>query len=387
MPANSANSNDLIRPRMPELDCLRGIAILAVLFYHGFFWSNDGLQGLSGFGRIAVAITAPGWLGVNLFFVLSGFLITGRLLDTKSARNYFARFYIRRALRILPAYYLLLALLVLTGSQNHLFLGLSFLYLSNLVWLIGVPMTYPVLWSLAVEEHFYIFWPFIVRGFSNRRLLQCALAIVCVVPILRSFAAYRGWLTGINTYTWLVADSLAMGAVLAAYVRDRAFSQKGLAQICGGAIFLSGVLVVAGHVLDPRFPVLMYALRVTKANLAFTALLGFTLLLGSSRWALVARRSFLLFFGDISYGLYLFHMLIFEAYDGVARRYWPALFSFTGHFQLLAIRFVAGAMVAIAFAYVSRRYFEEPFLRLKSNNFSANLLVARQQQAYESSAD
>lgn len=372
---------------MPELDCLRGIAILTVLFYHGFFWSNDGLQGLSGFGRVAVAITSPGWLGVNLFFVLSGFLITGRLLDTKSATNYFTQFYTRRALRILPAYYVLLGLLVFTGSQNHLFLGLSFFYLSNLVWLIGIPMTYPVLWSLAVEEHFYIFWPFVVRRCSNRGFLRFALAIVCVVPVLRAVAAYRGWVTGINTYTWLVADGLAMGAVLAAYVRDRAFSRRSLARFCGGAIVLSAVLVIVGHVLDPRFPVLMYALRVTKANLAFTGLLGFALLLGSSRWAFVVSRPALIFFGNISYGLYLFHMLAFNVYDSVAKRYGMALSPFNGNFQLLAIRFALGSIVAIAFAYASRKYFEEPFLRLKDNIFRTSLLVARPRQAYEISSD
>src|SRR5260370_38913295 len=85
----------LLRPRMPELDTIRGIAVLLVLFFHGFGF-RYGLQGLSGFPKLIVAATLPGWTGVNLFFVLSGFLITGILLDSKSRAEYYRTFYIRR---------------------------------------------------------------------------------------------------------------------------------------------------------------------------------------------------------------------------------------------------------------------------------------------------
>lgn len=104
------SANDLLRPRMPELDTIRGIAVLLVLFFHGFGFPY-GLKGLSGFPKLFVAATLTGWVGVNLFFVLSGFLITGILLDTKSREDYYRRFYIRRALRILPLYYAVLGLL------------------------------------------------------------------------------------------------------------------------------------------------------------------------------------------------------------------------------------------------------------------------------------
>jgi len=92
-----APASNLLRSRMPELDTIRGIAVLLVLFFHGFRY---GLRGLSGFPRLLVAATLPGWVGVNLFFVLSGFLITGILLDTKHKPNYYRIFYIRRALRV-----------------------------------------------------------------------------------------------------------------------------------------------------------------------------------------------------------------------------------------------------------------------------------------------
>ena len=106
----------LLRSKMPELDSVRGVAILAVVFYHGFFWSNN-LAGLSGVARHFVSLTRFGWLGVHLFFVLSGFLITGILEDSKSAPRYFKRFYWRRALRILPAFYGTLLLLYFLPGQ------------------------------------------------------------------------------------------------------------------------------------------------------------------------------------------------------------------------------------------------------------------------------
>ncbi|MGO8795530.1 MAG: acyltransferase family protein [Candidatus Sulfotelmatobacter sp.] len=105
----------LLRPKMPELDCVRGVAILMVLFYHGFATRQD-LTAFSGLPRLVVWLASPGWTGVNLFFALSGFLITGILLDSKPNPQYYRRFYVRRALRILPAYYALLFVLVILGS-------------------------------------------------------------------------------------------------------------------------------------------------------------------------------------------------------------------------------------------------------------------------------
>src|SRR5579859_7989208 len=147
---------------MPELDSLRGVAILAVVFYHGLFWSNN-LQGLSGAVRIAVNLTRFGWLGVNLFFVLSGFLITGILMGRKTAPNYYSHFYFRRTVRILPALYGLLLVLSLVPHQSYKYLVLSFFFRANLAPLLHIPYTYAVLWSLAVEEHFYLLWPWAVR--------------------------------------------------------------------------------------------------------------------------------------------------------------------------------------------------------------------------------
>jgi peptidoglycan/LPS O-acetylase OafA/YrhL len=133
---------------------------------------------------------------VYLFFVLSGFLITGILLDSKPKPQYYRRFYIRRALRILPVFYLLLLLLILmprTGWLEHRdvgwpFIGLSFFYLANVTNLFGVPAQYAALWSLAVEEHFYLVWPTVVCALSRRAAAWCAAVIFIACPMLRTLA-------------------------------------------------------------------------------------------------------------------------------------------------------------------------------------------------------
>ena len=104
---------------MPELDTLRGIAVLGVMCLHAFFWQYASYS-FGQWGRLILNLTRPGWIGVNLFFVLSGFLITGILLDSRSRPDYYRRFYTRRALRILPAYYLLLLCLLVLKSRPHL---------------------------------------------------------------------------------------------------------------------------------------------------------------------------------------------------------------------------------------------------------------------------
>jgi peptidoglycan/LPS O-acetylase OafA/YrhL len=153
----------LLRPVMPELDTLRGIAILLVVFFHGFNFPSLMSRPM-GPTRILETLALGGWTGVYLFFVLSGFLITGILLESKPKPHYYRRFYIRRALRILPAFYLLLLLLSVlprTGwfEGRHVgwpFLALSFFYLANITDFFGVQSQYAALWSLAVEEHFYL---------------------------------------------------------------------------------------------------------------------------------------------------------------------------------------------------------------------------------------
>lgn len=185
---------------MPELEVLRGVAVLGVLLLHGFSWQYSPLS-FGKWGGAMIRLTQPGWIGVNLFFVLSGFLITGILLDSKSRPDFYRRFYVRRALRILPAYYALLLLLLLLRSSSPAFVGLSFIYLANLTTLFGVACGYGPLWSLAVEEHFYIFWPAVVRNFTAKHLAWVSAAVVVLSPAMRAISFSLGWKEGLDWCT------------------------------------------------------------------------------------------------------------------------------------------------------------------------------------------
>ena len=142
---SGVRSGSILRGKMPELDALRGIACLLVMFFHGL--ANRYVpEHLNAVERILVRVSAFGWTGVNLFFVLSGFLITGILIETRQRSDYYRRFYIRRALRILPAYYAILILVAVAwrlGISDRpfswAFLGLSSIYLANMTTLFGVP--------------------------------------------------------------------------------------------------------------------------------------------------------------------------------------------------------------------------------------------------------
>ena len=361
------DSTEIIRAKMPELDSLRGVAILLVVFYHGFFWSN-GLTGLSGFGKLFVNLTRVGWLGVNLFFVLSGFLITGILVDSKTQKHYYRRFYMRRALRILPAFYALLLVLCFIPSQSKTYLLLSFFYLSNLASTLGIPMTYTMLWSLAVEEHFYFVWPASVRHLSGRALMNVAMTIVCAEPFLRAWYFFRHWPEGSGYLTWLVADGLAMGSILAVAVRLPQFTRRRLTLSVFAVIGAAASMIILGArygiLTQRRF--LGASLLLSVAHLFFLGALGLTLLLGTSGWRGLVNVRVLQFFGEISYGLYLIHWLFFTGYDAVVHKYWPSAHPSGGGMAPLLLRFICAAGLASIAAFLSRRYFEGPFLRLKN---------------------
>jgi peptidoglycan/LPS O-acetylase OafA/YrhL len=372
---------------MPELDTIRGIAVLGVLFLHGFEWQYGALH-FSGAARILIAATQPGSLGVDLFFVLSGFLITGILLDSRESRHYYARFYIRRALRILPVYYALLVLLLLLHSSSIQFVGLSFIYLANMTSFFGVSCGYGPLWSLAVEEHYYLLWPTVVRAVTRNHLAVASLTIMALVPVLRVVCFEFGWGKGsLDWYTWFVADGLATGSFVAVSLRIRE-SQQFARKLCTWLLIGATVLGLAGYPLGiaTRERALGAALQQTTINLFFAGVLLLFLLIGTSRHRAYVNNSILQFFGYISYGLYLDHLLAFRIYDRVIRAYWPSLLPSSYHFGLVLLKFAVAGGGAVGAAYLSRRYFEERFLLFKdrigwSRGVRPDVLVSTQQRA------
>ncbi|MGH9678719.1 MAG: acyltransferase family protein, partial [Candidatus Acidiferrales bacterium] len=188
---------DMNRPSkyIPELDGLHGIAVLMVIFHH-ISQNVPGFTRAGSSGRLVgvwLRITTPGWLGVDIFFVLSGFLITGILLDTKGRPRFYRNFYMKRILRIFPMYYLTLVIMLPFYSWPWPFFGLSAAYLSNVSVLFGVPMVLAPLWSLYVEEHFYFLWPWVIRFLSVRAVFIAAITIVLLEPVFRAYAFQYGF--------------------------------------------------------------------------------------------------------------------------------------------------------------------------------------------------
>jgi peptidoglycan/LPS O-acetylase OafA/YrhL len=352
---------------MPELDSLRGIAVLMVVFYHGLYWSSN-TSATRGLTRLILLATQPGWLGVELFFVLSGFLITGILLDTRDRVDYFRRFYVRRALRILPAYVALIVILLAVGQIRWPFAAISLAFLANVSGLLGVPLQYGPLWSLAVEEHFYLLWPTCVRRLSRRSVLLLAASLVVITPILRALAFATGKVDGLYGYTWFMVDGLAIGACTAVFVRDPRISRRQVALVAAATAALS-VAIFAGGLrfgILTRTRLLGAAFQYTPWILLFAAVLLSLLLIGStqkhSQWV---EWPVLAFFGEISYGLYLIHLLVFSFIDSAAKRmavpneWWHA--NPSGILVRFGVAFGLSTLIAAA----SRWIYEERFLALK----------------------
>jgi peptidoglycan/LPS O-acetylase OafA/YrhL len=356
----------ILRPVMPELDSIRGVAILAVVFYHEFYSIGMGAT-LSHWQHLLVLATGPGRMGVNLFFVLSGFLITGILLKSRDDHSYYKRFYSRRALRIFPIYFLLLIVLAALGYPRS-FLILSLLYLSNLVHLFGVPLAYVVLWSLAVEEHFYFIWPFLVRKLSRKNLEILAIAIIAASPLIR-LISYRHAAPGDQEwlfYTWNNMDGLAAGAFLAVFIRRTDSSRQSLFRACGIAVAIAALLWGIGipfGILTRTSAVGLVLQTAPWQSLCFAVVGGF-LLVGTTKWRFLVQSSILGFYGYISYGLYLLHVLVFDWCDRLnLRRFLPGF----GHgaFADILVRLAYFGFIATAIAWLSRKYIEELFLRRK----------------------
>ena len=201
---------------IPALDGLRGCAVLMVIVFH-FFQEAAGHAGSS-----ILRASFIGSTGVDLFFVLSGFLITGILIRSKGGPHFIRNFYARRSLRILPLYFGFLLfsatlLPALTGDPRPSWMYWVFLQnvgmtFSDLASLSGTPVH---LWSLAVEEHFYLFWPFLVLAFSGNRLVRVLVFLIAGALALRIALIASG--IGVGMFTPVRMDTLAAGAVVAVF--------------------------------------------------------------------------------------------------------------------------------------------------------------------------
>jgi peptidoglycan/LPS O-acetylase OafA/YrhL len=331
-----------------QFDVLRGVAVLGVIFCHAS-------------QRLPMAwvhwLGAYGWCGVDLFFVLSGFLITGILVDSREAPGYFTNFYAKRILRIWPLYFAVLGMLLvvmphlapammrplLQSAGGHLWLYPFFV--QNLSMPITVAGPLAITWSLAIEEQFYFVWPLLVFFLSEkalRRILVCVLAAEPLVRIsmshlLPQVSQYQ------NTFTRL--DGLAAGCFLALALR-----QWGPEIVRLGAkwILVPAIAAVAVCVaLKSQWPMF------SALGLACAAIVALAI---TTHW--MPRNRWLEYTGKISFGLYMLHLPMMDVLSS------PRVHA---HLHSNAAYCVAAALGMYGLASASFYFFEKPILRLKQH--------------------
>jgi len=334
--------------RITQLDGLRAIAIITVFFHHAF---ESKLT----------------WMGVDLFFILSGFLITDILTRNRNRRilPYLSSFYARRVRRILPPYFLLLAITCVLSGVWWLKSWYYYLGFMNLMLITHVkfPDSLAILWSLAVEEQFYIVWPFIVFFFSERWIARLAIFLVILAPLLRWFCTplFPDYVP-IYAETPFRMDLLAIGALVSIVWRKRRTLIETYGK-CGLLLSASGLF---GTVFFGHFAHIKRTAHTPASNfLAYEFAL--VICLGLFLWALsgwrvgVLQMKLLQYIGRISYSLYLIHLTALM----VCWRYFGQ-----GSYRSA----VLASLISCAYAAFSWKYFEQPII---SSGHRAQLTVAK----------
>jgi len=357
-----------------EFDGLRGLSIGLVILYHSWAYQGTGFVGC-----VIQEFAGWGWCGVDVFFVLSGFLITGILLDTRESPNYWRNFFIRRGLRIFPLYYAVLLLMLIDawllarwgiGVRDPALqmidrIWMNFLYVSNFSMAIEgsnhVPMN--IAWSLAIEEQFYLIFPAIVLWCGRRGLTKALLAAVLLAPVLRGCVWAFGPQPAEGPYAlpFCRMDALAMGALAQIAVRHwTAPSRRTVTQVTLLVCALAALTLLFWTRIDLPFIIVGYSLIAIAA----TALL-ISALLSSPNSVLrkVCGNSVLVYIGKLAYGLYLLHLMGRAVFDRFFMHLLPpgALQSVS----FTALRSIGITAIAVLMATASYKFFEMPILRLK----------------------
>ncbi|HVJ07682.1 MAG TPA: acyltransferase [Acidisarcina sp.] len=368
-----------MKTHIPQLDGVRGIAILLVLLCHmGAIVRDTSIAPYLEFG----------WVGVDLFFVLSGFLITRILVGTRDKSGYWWRFYSRRGLRIWPLYYAFLFVNagLIVASSHVGFLERIIHSSANLrahplsiatpwvLYLVLAQNFYPatlfsfkdftsITWSLCIEEHFYVVWPLLVRRLSIPRLRVILVLLLLLSPIARlvAFLSFHGgnydvYYQMVNRVTPFHLDGLIAGCLLALSwnpLEPRRYARVFVALFLGGGIVSAVLLRFVNHGI--AFSFVFSCLAALFAGLVGLALMGWQLRFFSN--------SILRYIGTISYGLYLIHPTVFLIFQS------HSIYSKLGITNNLAVVELVAAAIAIACSFalatLSWRYFESPILRLK----------------------
>ena len=359
----------------PELDGIRGIAIIAVMLSHGGPLIHRG----GVISKLFVSAMIPGWSGVELFFTLSGFLITGILLRTKHAENYFSSFYMRRFLRIFPIYYFTLTLILILAAHSSWWNSMIpeaertrvsyYFYLQNwpISWPHGIELRANVIghfWSLAVEEQFYLIWPLLVLLLPESGLFWlCSTLLALAIPFRIVFFHKIGGDYGFIHLLPTRIDGLLVGAICAI------LSRKG-ARV--PLLYVYSALATGGGIIGYIALFHHHELVGTYRYMETIGYTGFALLsgglIGLSQYPRptllkLLRMRWLTETGKYSYGIYVYHIPIYAICDHFAGTRLGLSFPTPLHLALPYVAF----MIACSFlaAKISYDFFESKILALK----------------------
>lgn len=359
-----------------SLDGLRGVAVLLVIIYH--------------FGKKLEFISFDfelGWIGVQLFFVLSGYLITRILVKEKEQQFsfYMKRFYWRRILRIFPIYFLYLffitALYFVTKEPKDFSFAAPFLFTYTYNYSVlfpewGITNLYSHLWSLSVEEQFYLFWPLLVFLLSINGLKRLCLGLIILVPVFRFFMAT--WLApyggddyiGLSIYWFTIShlDAFAVGGIM------NIISEKSQVKIVSYRWIIWVVVITAGIVnllnynmdlttyeissfgyLLPSLENYQHVWSYSILNILFACIIIKSVRKGSN----LLQNKVLVFIGKISYGIYLYHFIAILAIKKLTNQ--PLINEF--------VTFLLYMVLVLGISYMSYIVIEKRFLNLKNRKF------------------
>ena len=382
-----------LRGHIPALDGIRGAAMFLVMIHH--FSRLSDTASITG-QTLTCFITAT-WVSIDLFFVLSGFLITGILCDARERPRFFRNFYMRRFLRIFPLYYASIVLMLFLYpllfpehpewvNEMHRIQGFYWGYLTNAFIVFGrhegMPYYTVHFWSLSVEEHFYLVWPLIVYFLGRRKSIGVCLAVICLSPFLRyynihsvvAWAAHLGLRTPpaeiVNyLFTPFRLDSLAIGSMLALASREirdyqvlirpaRYLLPISFCGIASMALANKGILIWS----DPIVQVVGFTLLA----FLFGSVIVLSTMTAKPTWLTrLFNLSVLRFFGKYSYSMYIFHetvnvlvlKLLFK--DEVRITLWGS------HYLGVLAHFTLSAIFTVLIALVTWNLIEKHFLKMK----------------------
>jgi len=339
-----------------NLDGVRAIAALLVLVFH-FFQSLDFGPDFAPFiDNMAIM----GSFGVSLFFVLSGFLITRILLHTPRGDGYFRRFYIRRALRIFPLYYLFLLLWYFVYPQIT---GVAITPFSEQLYYYtyqqGIPLTFKWkvqgpghFWTLGVEEYFYFFWPPAVYFLSRKGLSRLSVFIVVLALLTKWWLIGNGYNEAFFPFARF--DALAMGALLALLEPSGFFRNSRARYFLAGTVFFMVVILLCNTSFVFNMKAHFEVFKLTFIAVVALGCIGYLLCLkDEARLNRLLCTPFFSFSGKISYGLYVYNPMIF----GIV-----SLYVTSAHWLIAAVIGIGGVFLVSSASYF---YFERPFLQLK----------------------